>query len=341
MDIVGELQPEYTVKHTQYDMSARLPAKVWSLRYSRRAYAVYHPSQEGHPGPGWGAVQDLTHAWDYIGPHDHDYCEITLARGGSAHHVTNDYRGRVGRGDVIVASPGQVHMLEDMQDFEETHLAFLPEWLLNDLDHCLAAEGVVPLFLSSALLRRPLYEKVAHFRLEETEQRLVNSEFSSIEHEAFGPAPSQEILRYSVLKSLMLLARAFMRVEPDIAWYPRRPEIRRAMDIMETSLSNGEVPSVAEIAGRVGLSHKRFDTVFREATGTTPIGYYQNRRVQHAAHLLLNPDNTITDIAHRLCYADTAHMSNAFRRHFGVSPREYRKQYIPSPSEEDSAVYKS
>lgn len=323
----NNLVPKYTVRHAYYEMSARRPVKVWSLRYGCREYQVYHPQEPGHPGPGWGAIQNLTHEWDDIGPHTHDYCEITFVRGGSVLHITDHYQSRLERGDVIVAAPGQVHTLEQMDGFEETHLAFLPQWLADDLDICWAEPGVVPLFLSITLFRRPWFPKIAQFRLTEKEQSLINNERESIEHELFAPEASLAVLKFSVLKCLIILSRAFLRNEPEAEQFPIRSEIRKAMQLIEISVTQEKDIRLSDIATQVGLSHKRFDAVFKEETGSTPMEYYQNRRVQHAAHQLLNPQNTITDVAYRLGYADNAHLSNMFRRYYGMSPREYRKLY--------------
>ncbi len=327
MAVDVEMKPEYTVLHANYEMSARKPTKVWSLRYGQERYMVFHPDQPGHPGPGWGAVQDLTHRWDYIGPHDHDYCEITFIRGGTAMHATGHYRLPLQRGYVIVAAPGHVHTLEETNGLEETHLAFLPQWIADDLDLCWAEPGVVPLFLATTFFRRPWYPRVAQFRLSEKEQHLVDNERASIEHELFEPEASLAMLKFSVLKCLIVLARAFLRNEPEAARFPLRPEVRRAMALFETAIAKEGVVCVADIAAQVGLSHKRFDSVFKEATGTSPMEYYQHRRVQHAAHQLLNPQNTITDVAYRLGFSDAAHFSNTFRRYYGMSPRAYRKLY--------------
>ena len=57
--------------------------------------------------------------------------------------------------------------------------------------------------------------------------------------------------------------------------------------------------------------------------------YFQRRRIHHACTWLLNPRNSVTDVAVALGFSDAAHFSRLFSRYQRVSPREYRKMYLP------------
>ena len=50
-------------------------------------------------------------------------------------------------------------------------------------------------------------------------------------------------------------------------------------------------------------------------------------RFEVAKRMLLNPDSSVTDIAHLLGYSEATHFARAFRRIAGVNPRIYRQQY--------------
>ena len=49
-------------------------------------------------------------------------------------------------------------------------------------------------------------------------------------------------------------------------------------------------------------------------------------RMQKAKALLVGTDRPITDIAFDVGCHDSTYFSTAFRKHEGMSPREYRKQ---------------
>jgi AraC family transcriptional regulator len=60
-----------------------------------------------------------------------------------------------------------------------------------------------------------------------------------------------------------------------------------------------------------------------------PLAHYVNRiRMEKALFLLAHrKDKNMTDIAYELGYTDSAVFSRAFKNYYGVSPREYRKEY--------------
>ena len=42
---------------------------------------------------------------------------------------------------------------------------------------------------------------------------------------------------------------------------------------------------------------------------------------------LLNPDCSITEVAHALGYCDSAHFTHMFKKHQGITPIAYRNRY--------------
>ena len=69
--------------------------------------------------------------------------------------------------------------------------------------------------------------------------------------------------------------------------------------------------------------------LFRQEMNTTPHKYLTTLRLQAAADALRREDGrSVTEIA-RLCgYNDPLYFSRAFKKHYGVSPREYGKSTV-------------
>jgi AraC-like DNA-binding protein len=83
---------------------------------------------------------------------------------------------------------------------------------------------------------------------------------------------------------------------------------------------------VGEVAKRAGVSTTQLQRVFRETLGMTYSTYLTTMRIQKAKELLAGTDRPITDIAFDVGYNDSTYFSTAFRKHEGLSPRQYRKQ---------------
>ena len=58
--------------------------------------------------------------------------------------------------------------------------------------------------------------------------------------------------------------------------------------------------------------------------GTTVFGYVRQLRMEKARFLLETSDMTVTEIALAVGYTSLGHFAGAFKRSFGLVPREYR-----------------
>lgn len=82
-----------------------------------------------------------------------------------------------------------------------------------------------------------------------------------------------------------------------------------------------QIDAMAEMAG---LSPSQLFRRFKEETGTSPVSWLRQERMQLARHLLTATTGTIAGIALRCGYHDPFHFSRDFKRHNKSSPREYR-----------------
>jgi acetamidase/formamidase/AraC-like DNA-binding protein len=103
--------------------------------------------------------------------------------------------------------------------------------------------------------------------------------------------------------------------------------LNRICQIIERNLEDGELTPV-RIAQTEGISERYLQKLF-EGSGDNFTHYVRERRLQRAWADLANPaeaHHTISEIAYRYGFADSAHFSRTFRHRFGLSPREFRQQ---------------
>ena len=82
--------------------------------------------------------------------------------------------------------------------------------------------------------------------------------------------------------------------------------------------------SLADVADSVELSPYYASRIFREDQNMTIMDYAVQLRVNEACYLLANPNLRIDEIAAQLGYADSSYFSRVFKKHVGMSPRQYR-----------------
>jgi len=79
-----------------------------------------------------------------------------------------------------------------------------------------------------------------------------------------------------------------------------------------------------ELAAETGYSRGHFLRTFRASTGLTPHRYLLRLRVDRAKRLIQKKSMTLVEIALECGFADQAHFSRVFTKHFGLSPSQYR-----------------
>lgn len=100
--------------------------------------------------------------------------------------------------------------------------------------------------------------------------------------------------------------------------------IDRAISCMRLEYANGI--TVTDIANRLNLNRSYFYTLFKERTGTSPQDYLMTLRIEKAIELMLNHGKSPSIAAASTGYSDLYNFSRMFKRHTGLSPREYIKQ---------------
>ena len=84
--------------------------------------------------------------------------------------------------------------------------------------------------------------------------------------------------------------------------------------------------SVAEHAGRAGLSMSALRRVVRRDGGCSPKEYLLRIRLNRAKELLADSDLTVAEIGRRVGHDDPAYFSRLFARRTGMAPRDFRAQ---------------
>ncbi|WP_252272766.1 response regulator transcription factor [Pseudomonas subflava] len=100
--------------------------------------------------------------------------------------------------------------------------------------------------------------------------------------------------------------------------------LRAAMRLIAQNLA--ELPSLAEIARRVGTHDKRLSGIFRDNLGLTVFAYAREARLRKAQELLADSALSVQDIADLIGFRSACNFTTAFRERQGVTPSQYRQQ---------------
>jgi len=81
------------------------------------------------------------------------------------------------------------------------------------------------------------------------------------------------------------------------------------------------------LSRKCGMSYESFRKKFREATGTAPARYRDERRIDAACGMLIqHPQLTLRAVAHSLGFCDEYNFSRRFKQMKSCSPKEFRER---------------
>lgn len=82
-----------------------------------------------------------------------------------------------------------------------------------------------------------------------------------------------------------------------------------------------EPMSVSELAERAFMSPSAFSHLFRDVTGRSPYQFVKEMRLGKARELLIENQDSVTQISKAVGYRSTSHFINEFRDRYGMTPR--------------------
>lgn len=101
-------------------------------------------------------------------------------------------------------------------------------------------------------------------------------------------------------------------------------DMNKVFSYIDTHL-NGCI-HVKELADIMCMSADHFTRIFKSINGMPPNQYIQLKRVERAQTLMLLSDMSVKEIAEEIGIPNLSQFSKLFRKHVGISPREYGKE---------------
>ena len=131
----------------------------------------------------------------------------------------------------------------------------------------------------------------------------------------------------SVLECCALIYKLLLLLSQSAGEQHLPPELQRAVNFIN---SNFSCPMDLEVICRAAECGKtKLQWLFKHHLESTPIRYLTQVRMTYAEKLLRNTNFSIKETADRSGYGDPLYFSSTFLKHYGSSPREYRKNKGP------------
>lgn len=253
--------------------------------------------------------------------HSHAFTEIAIIQAGRGVHSFEKTLVPARAGDVFVIHAGCAHAWAETEDLTVANLMITELEAIPELVELRVHPAFDALFVHEPNLRHQ--QKGGGFlHLEPgelTEVAQMTRRLDRALHQTEKPYPL--IARTLLVNLVSLFCEAYLVS-------PRKRQqavlrVGRAVRHLETNWRSP--PDHEELAAIMHVSVATFYRLFRRATGCTPANYLNRVRVAEACKLLAGSDESITEVAQAVGFADSNYFSRIFRQVHGMSPRAYRR----------------
>jgi len=123
------------------------------------------------------------------------------------------------------------------------------------------------------------------------------------------------------------MVRAYCRLVRQHSDRHYSPPVQKTVAYIESDLT-GDL-SLRALSAMQNVSASYFSTLFRKETGKTVTEYVTDVRMDNAARLLHATHLQVQTVAQHCGMSDVNYFSKVFKRHFGVSPKQFREEHHP------------
>lgn len=301
-------------KHLLEDSTESLP--LWEGEAGASEAATYAESMLGY----FNVFAQRARRFSPAMPHQHSFVELYYVVKGTCTDTIRGQNLTLIPGDLVLLQPETIHSLSVPGDCVIYQAAVREHTFRNICQDLLTSCDEPPLF------RHELEQEKDAFLLFRTgvdpellalmEQMLI---------ECAHPHKYFNVMLQGHLSSLM----AFLLNEQEMESICTSPSAGTTLDedhlvnYIQTHLSEVTLQSAAS---HFGFSTPYFCTLVREKTGQHFSVLLRQEKLSVAAQMLIETNQTIRKICEKTGYESVSQFSGTFKRNYGVSPGEYRRQ---------------
>ncbi len=262
-------------------------------------------------------------------PHTHNYFEIIFIENGSGFHTINEIRFPYKKGDVFLLSPQDKHHFEINQKtqfcyFKFTELLFSDKVELANRAHWL--QQIHDILHHPNLMPGDVIKNREDRQVVWDIQQLVIREFNQ------QKSYFKHIISNAISTILSLIAR---NIEESYTGQVERPEkldstVSTILSYVRKNVYNPDLIKSSALAEKFGLSSTYINNYFKKNTGESLHQFITRYKLTLVKHELMNTDHTVSEIAFRLGYTDESHLTKSFKKHFGNTPKGFKKSLLNS-----------
>lgn len=296
------------------------------LKKNNQHIPVYSLQNFSQPETGHRQFQieifDAKRHFAVMYPHRHDFFEVLFIQKGSGFHVIDNNKYEIKPPCIFFMSPGQAHKLELSHDIDGFIYIFTSDfYLLHQVNQNRLLE--FPFFFTIQRNNPPL--SLAN----PEDAKFLSSLFAKgIAELSKEEGYSEEFLR-SLLDLILVYLSSIYKVDDSMLSRGKgHILIKRFYQLVEENYQKN-IP-VNKYASLLAVTPNHLTQVLKQLTGKTTNDIIQAKQVLEIKRLLIHTSMNVSEIAHRLNFADQSYFTKFFKRITGMTPLHFRMESMKS-----------
>lgn len=258
--------------------------------------------------------------------HGHNFFELVYIVRGSGRQFINNNQFRYSQGHLFLVTPEDKHLL-DVE--EETHFFFLR------FNKIYLQNQETALLYSQEWTRRMefILEHASHrpgcIVYHEPDKQLVPAIVAGLIQEQAGkPLYHNEVVRQLVNTLITVVARNIaMKLPAQVGDHTAAP-VLDIIGYIQEHIYSPQALRAAVIAKHFHISLSYLGRYFKKHTGENLQDYITHYKLKLVETRLKHSDLRINEIAAELSFTDESHLTRLFRKHRGMNPSAFRRQFV-------------
>ena len=289
-------------------------------------------------------VKFLVNRIQFRKEHIHNEFEIFIVLKGSGIAKIKNKSYTLKAGDAYLINSGEVHsyMRDPLYTLDKEDVDDVPLFLFVQIsNHCL--REYFPQIRTTIFNSCNLRDYLSEAELKDAVNSLVASARTYFLEEP--------LYQLSILSNIAkVLTTCYKRVPHEIISEAQKSSLKQKNLRVERIISyidaNFETQiRLQDLAEQENLSPTHFSHLFTSLFGVTFQNYVNIKRMEQCIRLIPNKEKTLLEISYESGFSDPKYMNRMFIKHFGYTPKEYRKRLgmeqkeISQSDEEFETIY--
>lgn len=230
----------------------------------------------------------------------------------------------VEEGDLVIVFPGRLHSIRQKPGFsmEYENIFFRLDMLMPAMPDICSSDFLMPLLSEDGPL--PFVWKNGEGDYGKLQQEIEKLDRLSDARPYAYPLALKGIF-FQIL--FLVMGNLHQEQKPENIRVAKPSTNKKIKQVLkEIELRYGENLRIQEMAALCGYSSSHFMRFFRQQMGSSFVEYLNDYRLIMASHQLIHGEENISEIAEKTGFDQTSYFNRLFKRKYGMTPKQYRKE---------------